>query len=76
MWYFERIPQEMRGQVIGLYEKNQYRELISIYNKYKVSPDPLKPCCSFEMIRLWTAWAIRENKIQADGLRENIDPVL
>jgi len=65
MWYFEKIPAEKIPEVLSAWERQNFRELIAIYNKYKVAPERLTPCCAGEAITLWTKWAIREGKLKA-----------
>lgn len=60
MWYFERIPEEERPVARNHYEQGQLPELMNIYNKYKVSPTLLTPCCSINKTIEWTKWAIHK----------------
>lgn len=64
MWYFEKIPAEKVPDVLAAWEKQDFRKLIEIYNRYKIAPQTLTPCCAGEAVTLWTKWAIREGKLK------------
>jgi len=62
MWNFEKIPSSVIPEVLAAWDTGNLRHLMKIYNTYKVAPDVLTGCCGGEKVRLWTLWAIRENK--------------
>lgn len=57
MWDFSKLPVDVHGEVLRLFDDRRFSELRDIYNTYRVSPQLLTPCCSNELIQQWTIYA-------------------
>ncbi|MEL6143662.1 MAG: hypothetical protein AAFU67_18835, partial [Bacteroidota bacterium] len=57
---FYLLPKHLHAEVIGYYNQDQLAPLIKIYNEYRVSPDYLLSCCSYEKVMEHTRQAIQK----------------
>lgn len=67
MWVFDRIPEDLHGEVIKLFRERDLAGLATIFNTYRIAGARLRPCCSAEQILIRTRSAIAAGKIKQDG---------
>lgn len=65
MWRFERIPPEEQDQVLIAWEQQDLKTIFTIYQKRKVAPERISPCCATKLVMEWTEYAIKNGLIVA-----------
>lgn len=61
MWRFELIPEELRPEVREMVEREDWRALLKVQNKYKPSGHII--CCNLRIIRDWFVYAYENGLI-------------
>lgn len=64
MWNLERIPKAEHREVIALFQRREYAELVDLLNRYRVAGARLKKCCGVdERIEYVLGRAIRSGEL-------------
>ena len=69
-WDFTKLPPEEHDNILNLYSRGQWNELMLLHNKYKLSG--YEYCCSgwYPSIQLWYKHGIESGQIKS---KENAD---
>lgn len=62
MWDFTKLPEEKHVEVIDLFERRAWGQLMAIHNEHQLSTEFY--CCEVDAVRRWYSWGIENGHIK------------
>jgi len=62
MWDFSKLPEDKHAEVIDLFERRSWGQLMAIHNEHQLSREFY--CCETDAVRRWFTWGIENGHIK------------